>query len=96
MVIVVVVVVLAAAWSARRGGPLAQAVDPNLEPLPEAEAAYRRCLEERGVPVPEELSVFRDPEGGGLIIFGPDRLDRETQAALGECDELLSPRFSLP
>ncbi len=92
MLIVVVVVVAVAAWSARRGGPLFQALDPDLERLPAAEAAYRACMEERGVQ-PPDLGIFRDPEGG-LVIFGPDRLDRATQAALAECDRLLAGRFA--
>lgn len=91
MAIVVVVVLGWAAWNARRGVPNPDLDD--LEPLPDADAAYRGCLEDKGVTPPRGLAVFRQPSGG-LVIVGPDRLDAATQAALAECDRELAPRFT--
>lgn len=90
MAIVVVVVLGWAAWNARRGVPNPDLDD--LEPLPDADAAYRECLEAKDVAPPKGLAVFRQASGG-LVIVGPDRLDPATQAALAECDRKLAPRF---
>ena len=86
MILTAVVVVLVAGWGyVRSGGVAAQQ-----ERLPEAERAFADCLRAKGVD-PPQLRVFRDPDGG-LMIVGPNDLDAATRQALSDCDEEISPR----
>ncbi len=92
MIISIAVILVVAAWGYTRG-TLGRVVPPDLERLPEAERAFAECMEERGVR-PPRLAIYRDPDGDGLVIVGPDELDDRTRAVLGDCDGLLAPRFA--
>ncbi len=93
MILSTVVILIVAAWGYARG-TLGPSLPADLERLPEAEAAFAECLAERGVAMPPRLAIYRDPEGEGLVIIGPDELDDRTRAALTDCDRQLAARFS--
>ncbi len=93
MILSTVVIVIVAAWGAVRGGVLRPGFRHDMERLPDAERAFADCFAARGLPVPR-LEVYRDPDGEGLLIVGPDQLDARAQAALAECDRELAPLFS--
>ncbi len=93
MILSTVVILVVAAWGAVRGGLLQPGFRAGMERLPEAERAFAECFAEHGLPAPA-LQVYRDPEGEGLVIVGPDDLSERAQAVLADCDRRLAPRFA--
>lgn len=95
MILSTVVVLIVAAWGAVRGGLLEPGFRHDMERLPAAERAFADCFAEHGLPEPA-LKIYRDPDGDGLLIVGPDDLDERSRAVLADCDRRVAPRFTAP